>query len=119
MINENRMQPGKPLISLNLTYPKLNPVLLLGTLQKPWAYCLKKAELTNVPIHYLRHISASDLYHAGNPERMIMDIAGWKTPMLSTYRHKDSFKSAQSIQFSKPIQTASEEKTITFAVNSR
>jgi integrase len=91
----------------------------LGTLQKPWAYCLKKAELTNVRIHDLRHISASDLYHAGNPERTIMDIAGWKTPMLSTYRHKDSFKSAQSIQFSKPTHAASEEKTIPFAVNSR
>ncbi|MBN1578792.1 MAG: tyrosine-type recombinase/integrase [Chitinispirillaceae bacterium] len=69
----------------------------LGTLQKPWAFCLKKAGLANVRIHDLRHVAASDLYAAGVPEREIMDIAGWKTPMLSTYRHRDSLKSAQKI----------------------
>jgi hypothetical protein len=36
---------------------------------------------------------------AGNSERAIMDIAGWKTPMLSTYYHKDSLRSAQTIRF--------------------
>lgn len=73
----------------------------LGTLQKPWAFCLKQAKLRNVRIHDLRHISATDLYEAGNPERVIMDVAGWKTPMLSQYRHKDSFRSAQAIRFQK------------------
>lgn len=73
----------------------------LGTLQKPWAFCLKKAGLLNVRIHDLRHISATDLYEAGNPERVIMDICGWKTPMLSTYRHKDSYRSAKAIRFSR------------------
>jgi integrase len=73
-----------------------------GTLQKPWAFCLKKAKLSNVRIHDLRHCAASDLYEAGNPERMIMDIAGWKTPMLSNYRHKDTLKSAQAIRFNPP-----------------
>lgn len=72
----------------------------LGTLQKPWTFCLKMAGLLNVRIHDLRHIAASDLYEAGNPERQIMDIAGWKTPMLSNYRHKDGLKSAQAIRFS-------------------
>ena len=71
----------------------------LGDFRKSWKYCLKEAKLQNVRIHDLRHISATDLYEKGNPERVIMDIAGWKTPMLSTYRHKDSFRSAQSIQF--------------------
>ncbi|MFP4165295.1 MAG: tyrosine-type recombinase/integrase [Chitinispirillaceae bacterium] len=71
----------------------------LGDFKKAWAFCLKKASLQNVRIHDLRHISATDLYEAGNPERVIMDIAGWTTPMLSTYRHKDSFKSAQAIVF--------------------
>ena len=73
----------------------------LGTLQKPWAFCLKKAGLKNVRMHDLRHISATDLYEAGNAERVIMSVAGWKTPMLSNYRHKDSFRDAQSIQFNK------------------
>jgi hypothetical protein len=35
----------------------------------------------------------------GNSERAIMDIAGWKTPMLSTYWHKDSLRSAKTILF--------------------
>ncbi len=69
----------------------------LGDFKKAWAYCLKKAKLQNVRIHDLRHISATDLYEAGVPERVIMDIAGWKTQMLSQYRHKDSLKSAKAI----------------------
>jgi integrase len=73
--------------------------LQLGSLQKPWTFCVKKAGLSNIRIHDLRHCAASDLYAAGNAERVIMDIAGWKTPMLSTYRHKDSLKSAQVIRF--------------------
>jgi integrase len=77
----------------------------LGSLQKPWAFCLKKAALSNIRIHDLRHCAASDLYAAGNPERVIMDIAGWKTPMLSTYRHKDSLKSAQAIRFTPQAET--------------
>ncbi len=28
-----------------------------------------------------------------------MNVAGWKTPMLSRYRHKDSYRSAKAIQF--------------------
>lgn len=81
----------------------------VGTMQKPWVYCLKKAGVQNARMHDLRHISATDLYQAGNPERMIMDIAGWKTPMLSTYRHKDSFKSAQNIQFQRPENPAEKQ----------
>jgi integrase len=75
----------------------------VGDYKNAWRFCLKKAELHNVRIHDLRHIAATDLYEAGNPERMIMDVAGWKTPMLSSYRHKDSFRSAQGIQFQKPV----------------
>jgi integrase len=69
----------------------------LGPVRKSWSFCLKKAGLSDVRIHDLRHLAASDLYAAGIPEREIMDIAGWKTPMLSTYRHRDSLKSAQRI----------------------
>ena len=66
----------------------------LGDFRKAWHSCLKRAGIKDCRVHDLRHISATDLYTAGNSERMIMDIAGWKTPMLSTYRHKDGFKSA-------------------------
>jgi integrase len=48
-------------------------------------------------MHDCRHIAATDLYIAGIPERQIMDIAGWKTTMLTTYRHADSLRSAQDI----------------------
>jgi hypothetical protein len=61
--------------------------------------------------------TATDLYANGNPERVIMDIAGSKTPMLSTHRHKDSLKSAQIIKFSSvPVKSDVEptEKLINF-----
>jgi integrase len=69
----------------------------LGDLRKAWAYCLEKAEITDAHIHDLRHVSATELYSNGIPEREIMDIAGWKTPMLSTYRHKNSLITAQKL----------------------
>ncbi len=74
----------------------------LGDFRKAWAYCLKKAGIAHTTIHDLRHCSATDLYSAGNSERSIMDVAGWRTPMLSTYRHKDGLRSAQGIRFQSP-----------------
>jgi len=73
----------------------------LGDFKRAFKTCLKVAGLHNVRIHDLRHVAASDLCSLGNSERMIMDIAGWKTPMLSTYWHKDSLRSAQMIRFSR------------------
>jgi integrase len=70
----------------------------LTHLRYAWKYCLEKAGIADMRIHDLRHISATDLYAAGVPERVIMDTAGWKTPMLSRYRHADSLKSAQNIR---------------------
>jgi integrase len=74
----------------------------LGDFRRAWRYCLKKAGVMHATIHDLRHVAATDLYANGNSERMIMDIAGWKTTMLSTYRHKNSLRSAQDIRFSPP-----------------
>jgi len=74
------------------------------SIQNAWYDCLKIAGIKNLRVHDLRHISATDLYEAGNPERMIMDIAGWKTAMLSNYRHKDSLRSAQQIVFKRPAE---------------
>jgi integrase len=75
--------------------------LPLGDFRKSWKAVLKKAGIVNCRIHDLRHCAASDLTIAGNSERVIMDIAGWKTPMLSTYWHKNSLRSAQLISFPK------------------
>jgi len=71
----------------------------LGDFKKAWRTCLKAAGIVNCRVHDLRHCAASDLTIAGNSERAIMDIAGWKTPMLSTYWHKNSLRSAQMIRF--------------------
>lgn len=76
----------------------------LGDFRKAWHYCLELAGLKDVRFHDTRHCAATDLYANGNPERVIMDIAGWKTPMLSTYRHKNSLKSAQIIRFSPNLE---------------
>ena len=77
----------------------------LTHLRYSWDYCRKKAGVPNIRIHDLRHIAATDLYEAGNAERAIMDIAGWKTTMLSTYRNKNSLRSAQKMVFSPQVTT--------------
>jgi len=68
-------------------------------IKRAWRESLKIAGFTNVRVHDLRHISATDLYEAGNPERMINDVAGWKTNMLSNYWHRDSLRSTQAMEF--------------------
>lgn len=68
-----------------------------NNIRKPFQFCVKKAGLNNLRVHDLRHIAATELYESGIPEREIMDVAGWKTPMLSTYRHKDSLSTAQKL----------------------
>jgi len=70
-----------------------------ATVRHSWLDCLKIAGISDFRVHDLRHISATDLYEAGNSERSVMDVAGWKTQMLSRYRHKDSLRSAQGIVF--------------------
>jgi len=74
----------------------------LTHLRYAWRDCLAEAGISDLRIHDLRHIAATDLYESGVPERIINEIAGWKTNMLSGYRHKDSLKAAQSIKFKKP-----------------
>jgi integrase len=54
----------------------------------------------------LRHEAATRLYESGVDERTIMDIAGWNTPMLSTYRHKHSLLSAQRIMATQQPENA-------------
>lgn len=72
----------------------------LGDFRKAWKFCTAKAGLYGLRFHDLRRCSATDLYNKGIPERRIGDIAGWLTPMLSTYWKKDSLKSAQEIALS-------------------
>ena len=72
----------------------------LKNFNKAWRVVCEKAGLDDLRFHDLRHVSATELVKLNIPERQIMDVAGWKTPMLSTYRHKNSLKSAQKINAS-------------------
>lgn len=74
------------------------------SLKRAWNYCLKKAGITNLRLHDLRHIAATDMILAGNSERVVMKVAGWKTNMLNTYYHNDSLFSAQKAVFANPSQ---------------
>jgi integrase len=84
----------------------------LGDCKKAFQSCVKAAGLQNIRVHDLRHVAASDLCALGNSERSIMDIAGWKTPMLSAYWHKDSLKSAQNIQFSRKCEASVKRQSV-------
>jgi integrase len=94
----NGIPPGCPWIFWRQRI-KDKKYLPLGDFRKAFLKCVNKAGLVNVRIHDFRHVAATDLCMVGNSERAIMDIAGWKTPMLSTYWHKDSLRSAQTIRF--------------------
>jgi integrase len=65
--------------------------------RKAWEYSIRKCNLSDLRVHDLRHFSSSRMYEDGWDERTIMEIAGWKTNMLSTYWHKDPLRSAQKI----------------------
>lgn len=71
----------------------------LGRFTKAWYTCLSDTKIKeSIRFHDLRHYSATKLLHDGLPERVIMQIAGWRTNMLSTYFHKDSVEAAKSAQ---------------------
>jgi integrase len=82
-----------------------------AVLRRAWADCLKAAGLSDYRIHDLRHDAATDLYDIGNSEREIMDIAGWKTPMLSKYRHRDSMRSARKMVFPSDLRKGGEAES--------
>ena len=49
--------------------------------------------------HDLRHISATEMVDAGTPERVVREIANWKTDMLNRYYHLSSKRILESVQF--------------------
>jgi len=64
---------------------------------KAWRYCVEMSGIgKDIRFHDLRHYSSTRMVNSGIPERQIMDIAGWKTPMLSTYFHKDSIEASKN-----------------------
>ncbi len=68
----------------------------LRSMRNAFDFVATKACIDNLRFHDLRHISATRLLHGGLTEREIMQVAGWKTNMLSTYYHKDSDEASKS-----------------------
>jgi integrase len=65
---------------------------------KAWNHCLKKTGVDkDIRFHDLRHYSATKMLNAGIPERQIMQVAGWKTNMLSVYYQKDSLEASKAV----------------------
>ncbi len=86
----------------------------LGDFKKAWMRSLKNAELTGITFHDTRHISASALVDSGTPERVVMQVAGWKTNMLTQYYHK-SKESLKLVRFSGQCDSecdSEQEKTV-------
>ena len=71
----------------------------LGSFQKAWNRCLKAAKMVDFRLHDCRHISATNLLNMGNPARTVMQVAGWKSDMLSVYYHRDSLQAIKDINF--------------------
>jgi integrase len=57
----------------------------LGDFKRAWSNIRIEAGVPEFRVHDTRHISATNLHNAGLSEREVMEVAGWKTPMLSTY----------------------------------
>ena len=71
----------------------------LGDFKRCWGDALTAAGISEFRFHDLRHVAATELVLKGNSERQIMDIAGWKTNMLSTYFHRGGMDSARTVKF--------------------
>jgi len=72
----------------------------LGDFKKAWTRCLHLAGIVGFRFHDTRHISASTMVDLGTPERVVMQIAGWLTPMLSDYYHRAGTNSLHLARFS-------------------
>jgi len=65
-----------------------------------WLYCCKKVGIENYRMHDIRHWAVTKLLMAGNTERDVASIAGWKdTTMIKVYYLADGRRSARSIKF--------------------
>lgn len=69
----------------------------LGDFKKAWRTIRDAAGIKDLRFHDLRHYSATELVHKGLSEREVMQVAGWKTNMLSTYYHRDGFGAAKAV----------------------
>jgi integrase len=72
----------------------------LGNFKRAFSRCLRIAGIPDFHFHDTRHIAASDLLNAGNPEQLVCQIAGWKSGnMIRQYYHKDGLRAVQNVVF--------------------
>lgn len=79
----------------------------LGDFKNAWASALKTAKITDFHFHDLRHQAATNLVNSGIPERIVRELANWKTDMLRTYY---SFNSAEACKQLSEIWGESSER---------
>lgn len=71
----------------------------LGDFKKAWATAKRLAGIRDLHFHDSRHVAATNMVLAGTPERAVMDVAGWKTNMLSTYFSSSSRRALTLVRF--------------------
>jgi integrase len=74
----------------------------IGDFKKAWQRVKRLAGIEDFHFHDLRHISATEMIDAGTPERVVREIANWKTDMLNRYYHLSSKKILESVQYAPP-----------------
>lgn len=77
----------------------------LGNFRRAFVRCLELAEIEDWHFHDFRHLSATGLLNAGNPEQVVSQIAGWTSGnMIKQYYHRDGMRAAKDVIFpsSKP-----------------
>lgn len=57
----------------------------LGDFGNAWYRILEAAKISDFRFHDLRHQAATNLVNSGIPERIVREIANWKTDMLRRY----------------------------------
>jgi integrase len=72
----------------------------LGDFKTAWKRCLRLAGLPDLHFHDGRHTSASNLVDNGTPDRVVMQVAGWRTDMLRIYYNRSGKQSFGLLKFS-------------------
>lgn len=83
----------------------------LGDFKTTWRRCRRLAGLEHLHLHDTRHMAATTLANNGTPDRVVMDIAGWRTDMLRTYYHRGSAESMKLAKFTDRREQKCEQST--------
>lgn len=80
--------------------------LPLGDFKRAWKTCLDLAGIRDFHFHDTRAQAATDMIDNGTPERVVMQVAGWKTDMLGKrYYNRDGKKALSLVRFSNEVRT--------------